>query len=170
MFVLHFSVRILADTTVYIEATVKIWHVAFSKTYPCEDDSKIQPVYLFVGVLGLGSLLRNSLLFCDASELGDMCVKWSLVWLDSPCRIRISFSGQFAEDCEFLVYQVISVKVLIFVFKSECAVKLVVTGFIADNSNSSNLNDTGSARKTQITSFKVFLGPILTGSFLIHKF
>lgn len=58
------------------------------------------------------------------------------VWFDFPCRIQILVSSQSSEDCEFLVYQMNYIKVFIFVFESEYTVKLVVTGFIADDSSS----------------------------------
>lgn len=47
------------------------------------------------------------------------------------------------------------VKVFIFVSKAEYAMRLVVTGFIVGNSNSTDPDNTGSAQNTQIILFKV---------------
>lgn len=47
--------------------------------------------------------------------------------------------------------------------------KLVATGFIADDSNYTHPNNTGSAKNTQITWFKV-VGLTFTWIFFIHIF
>lgn len=56
------------------------------------------------------------------------------------------------------------IKIFIFVFQLEYAMKMVVTSFIADDSNSTNPHSTGLAKSTQMTLFKVW-GLIFTWIF-----